>query len=153
MSAVPAEFIRRAAQLSEAATRPYPNSRKIFVPGSRADLRVAMREVHQSDTPALHGAEANPSIPIYDTSGPYTDPAAHIDLLRGLPPLRAGWIKERGDTERLSDFTSEYTRRRNRDVKLADIRFPEPPRPWRAKAGANVTQMHYARKGQVTPEM
>ena len=153
MSAVPAEFIRRAAQLSEAATRPYPNSRKVFVPGSRADLRVAMREVHQSDTPALHGAEANPSIPIYDTSGPYTDPAAHIDLLRGLPPLRAGWIKERGDTERLSDFTSEYTRRRNRDVKLADIRFPEPPRPWRAKAGANVTQMHYARKGQVTPEM
>ena len=153
MIAVPAEFIRRAAQLSEAATRPYPNSRKVFVPGSRADLRVAMREVHQSDTPALHGAEANPSIPIYDTSGPYTDPAAHIDLLRGLPPLRAGWIKERGDTERLSDFTSEYTRRRNRDVKLADIRFPEPPRPWRAKAGANVTQMHYARKGQVTPEM
>ncbi len=153
MSAVPAEFIRRAAQLSEAATRPYPNSRKVFVPGSRADLRVAMREVHQSDTPALHGAEANPSIPIYDTSGPYTDPAAHIDLLRGLPPLRAGWIKERGDTERLSDFTSEYARRRNRDVKLADIRFPEPPRPWRAKAGANVTQMHYARKGQVTPEM
>ena len=153
MSAVPAEFIRRAAQLSEAATRPYPNSRKVFVPGSRADLRVAMREVHQSDTPALHGAEANPSIPIYDTSGPYTDPAAHIDLLRGLPPLRAGWIKERGDTERLSDFTSEYARRRNRDVKLADIRFPEPSRPWRAKAGANVTQMHYARKGQVTPEM
>ncbi|MHB8424653.1 MAG: phosphomethylpyrimidine synthase ThiC [Gammaproteobacteria bacterium] len=153
MSAVPADFIRRTAQLSAEATRPYPNSRKVFAPGARADLRVAMRAVSQSDTPALHGAEANPPIPIYDTSGPYTDPAAHIDLLRGLPPLRAGWIGERGDTERLPDFTSEYTRRRNKDARLADIRFPEPPRPRRAKAGASVTQMHYARQGQVTAEM
>ena len=153
MSAVPEEFIRRTAQLSSEATRPYPNSRKIFLIGTRADLRVGMREVAQSDTPALHGAEANPPIPIYDTSGPYTDPAAHIDLLTGLPLLRAAWIAERGDTEPLADFTSEYTRRRNRDPKLADIRFPTPPKPRRAKAGACVTQMHYARKGTVTPEM
>ncbi len=153
MSAVPADFIRRTAQLSAEATRPYPNSRKVFVPGARADLRVAMREVSQSDTLALHGAEANPPIPIYDTSGPYTDPAACIDLLRGLPPLRAGWIAERGDTQPLNDFTSEYTRRRNRDTKLADIRFPAPPKPRRAKVGANVTQMHYARRGTITPEM
>ncbi len=153
MSAIPEEFIRRTAQLSEEATRPYPNSRKLWVPGSRPDLRVGMREVRQSETPALHGAEANPPIPLYDTSGPYTDPAAHIDLVRGLPPLRARWIEERADTQPLSDFTSEYTRRRNRDSKLADIRFPEPPKPRRAKAGANVTQMHYARKGIVTPEM
>ena len=153
MSAIPEDFIRRTAQLSEDATRPYPNSRKLWVSGSRPDLRVGMREVRQSETPALHGAEANPPIPLYDTSGPYTDPAAHIDLLRGLPLLRAGWIEERGDTQPLNDFTSEYARRRNRDSKLADIRFPEPPKPRRAKAGANVTQMHYARRGTVTPEM
>ena len=153
MSAIPEEFIRRTAQLSEEATRPYPNSRKLLVPGSRPDLRVGMREVQQSDTPALHGAESNPPIPLYDTSGPYTDPAAHIDLVRGLPPLRACWISERGDTQPLSDFISEYTRRRNKDAKLADIRFPAPPKPRRAKADANVTQMHYARKGVITPEM
>ncbi|HET7650882.1 MAG TPA: phosphomethylpyrimidine synthase ThiC, partial [Gammaproteobacteria bacterium] len=153
MSAVPEEFLRRTSQLSEEATRPYPNSRKLFVPGSRADLKVAMREVLQSDTPALHGAEANPPIPVYDTSGPYTDPDAHIDLLAGLPAYRARWIEERGDTEQLSDFSSDYTRRRNQDPKLADIRFPNPPKPKRAKAGANVTQMHYAKQGIVTPEM
>jgi phosphomethylpyrimidine synthase len=153
MSAVPQEFIHRTAQLSAEATRPYPNSSKTFVQGLRPDMRVGMREVRQSDTPALHGAEANPPIPVYDTSGPYTDPAAHIDLMRGLLPLRATWIAERGDTELLADFTSEYARRRNRDSKLADIRFPVPPEPRRAKAGANVTQMHYARKGVVTPEM
>ncbi len=153
MSAIPEEFIRRTAQLSEDATRPYPNSRKLFAAGSRPDIRVGMREVQQSDTPALHGAESNPPIPIYDTSGPYTDPAAHIDLVRGLPALRAHWITERGDTQQLSDFTSAYTRRRNKDAKLADIRFPAPPKPRRAKAGANVTQMHYAHRGVVTPEM
>jgi phosphomethylpyrimidine synthase len=153
MSAVPQEFIRRTAQLSEEATRPYPSSRKIFVQGSRPDLSVGMREVRQSDTPALHGTESNPPIPLYDTSGPYTDPAAHIDLVRGLPPLRAAWIAERDDTEPLGDFTSDYTRHRNRDTKLADIRFSTPPKPHRAKAGANVTQMHYARRGLITPEM
>ncbi|MDE2140245.1 MAG: phosphomethylpyrimidine synthase ThiC [Gammaproteobacteria bacterium] len=153
MSAVPEEFIRRTAQLSSEATRPYPGSRKLFMPGSRADLRVGMREVSQFDTPALHGAEANPPIPVYDTSGPYTDPHAHIDLLAGLPPLRRPWIAERDDTEQLGDFTSEYTRRRNRDPKLADVRFPAPPKPRRAQAGVNVTQMHYARRGIITPEM
>ncbi|MGA9855822.1 MAG: phosphomethylpyrimidine synthase ThiC [Gammaproteobacteria bacterium] len=153
MSAIPEDFIRRTTQLSEETTRPYPNSSKRFVPGSRPDIKVGMREVRQSDTPALHGAESNPPIPIYDTSGPYTDPAAHIDLVRGLAPLRARWITERGDTQQLNDFTSEYTRSRNKDAKLADIRFPQPPKPRRAKASANVTQMHYARQGVVTPEM
>jgi len=153
MSAIPEDFIRRTAQLSEEATRPYPNSRKLLVAGSLPDIKVGMREVQQSDTPALHGAETNPPIPIYDTSGPYTDPAAHIDLVRGLAPLRERWIGERGDTQQLNDFTSEYTRRRNKDTRLADIRFPQPPKPRRAKADANVTQMHYARRGLVTPEM
>ncbi|MDE2460157.1 MAG: phosphomethylpyrimidine synthase ThiC, partial [Gammaproteobacteria bacterium] len=153
MSAVPEEFIRRTARLSAEVTRPYPSSRKLFMQGLRPDLRVGMREVQQSDTPALHSVEANPPIPVYDTSGPYTDPGAHIDLLRGLPALRAAWIAERGDTELLGDFTSEYTRRRNRDPKLTDIRFPAAPKPRRAKTGANVTQMHYARRGTVTPEM
>ncbi|MGH8278779.1 MAG: phosphomethylpyrimidine synthase ThiC [Gammaproteobacteria bacterium] len=153
MSAVPEEFIRRTAELSAEATRPYPSSHKVFVPGTRSDVRVGMREVQQSDTPGLHGAEANPPIPIYDTSGPYTDPAAHIDLLNGLPRLRASWIAERGDTERLADFTSQYTRFRNANPALDRVRFPVPPRPRRARSGAKVTQMHYARAGLVTPEM
>ena len=133
MSAIPEEFIRRTAQLSEEATRPYPNSSKLFVPGSRPDLRVGMREVQQSDTPALHSTKSNPPIPIYDTSGPYTDPAGHIDLVRGLLALLEHWISERSDTRQLGDFTSEYTRRRNKDAKLgtsaSPTAHPAAPRP------------------------
>ena len=99
MSAIPKEFIQTAARLSEEVTRPYPGSRKIYLQGSRPDVRVGMREVQQQDTSASFGLEKNPPVTIYDTSGPYTDPDASIDLRKGLLPLRAAWIAERGDTE------------------------------------------------------
>ncbi|MEJ2646548.1 MAG: phosphomethylpyrimidine synthase ThiC, partial [Gammaproteobacteria bacterium] len=153
MSAIPEEFVRKTAQVSEDVTRPFPNSRKIYVTGSRPDVRVPMREVTQAATAASMGAEENPPITVYDTSGPYTDPQARIDLLAGLPALRQAWIIQRDDTEELSGPTSEYGRARAEDPALAHLRFEHIRRPRRAKAGANVTPMHYARKGIVTPEM
>ena len=102
MSAIPEDFIRKTARLSNEVTRPFPNSRKIHVQGSRPDIRVPMRQVEQADTPASFGSEQNPPITIYDTSGIYTDPDATIDLMRGLPALRDVWIEERGDTEQLT---------------------------------------------------
>ena len=153
MSAIPEEFVRRTAQVSEAVTRPFPRSRKIFVQGSRPDLRVPMREVTQHSTRLSGGVEENPPITVYDTSGPYTDPAATIDLLRGLPELRDAWIRERGDTERLDGPTSEYGRARAADPALHSLRFEHICAPRRALPGRNVSQMHYARRGVVTPEM
>ena len=152
------QFIATQAKVDEAAIAPLPNSRKIYVEGSRPDIRVPMREISQSDTPASFGAEPNPPIYVYDCSGIYTDPAARIDIRSGLPALRAGWIAERGDTEQLADLSSEFGRERAADSKLDELRFPGLHRkPLRAKAGANlsgnVTQMHYARRGIVTPEM
>ena len=153
MSAIPQDFVRATAELSAAATRPFPNSRKLYLTGSRPDLRVPLREIAQQPTPTGFGIEANPPVPVYDSSGPYTDPAATIDLLAGLPSVRAGWIEERGDTERLTGPTSAYGRARAADPALASLRFEHLRVPRRAKAGANVTQMHYARRGIVTPEM
>ncbi|MDG6348148.1 phosphomethylpyrimidine synthase ThiC [Luteimonas sp. 8-5] len=153
MSAVPSDLIRQTEQLSEAVTRPIPGSRKIHVPGSRPDLRVPMREIVQSQTPTLFGGEDNPPITVYDTSGPYSDPQARIDLGAGLAPLRAQWIAERGDTEALEALSSSFGRGRETDARLDAVRFPNRPLPRRAVAGANVTQMHYARRGIVTPEM
>ncbi|HLM53660.1 MAG TPA: phosphomethylpyrimidine synthase ThiC, partial [Pseudoxanthomonas sp.] len=148
-----ASLLQRTQQLSESVTRPIPGSRKIFVEGSRSDLRVAMREIVQSQTPTLFGGEDNPPITVYDPSGPYTDPQARIDLRTGLPALRARWIEERGDTEVLPRLSSEFGRGRETDPRLDAVRFPSRARPRVAKAGANVTQMHYARRGLVTPEM
>jgi len=153
MSAIPEEFIQKTTRLSEEVTRPYPGSRKIYVQGSRADLRVGMREIQQADTPASFGAENNPPITVYDTSGPYTDPSAKIDLLLGLPDVRGAWIDERNDSEWLDGPSSEFGRARAGDAALAKLRFEHIRRPRRARAGANVTQMHYARKGIITPEM
>ncbi len=153
MSAIPQEFLNKTAALSEDATRPYPNSRKIYVEGSRPDIRVGMREIDQTDTPLAQGVEKNPPVPVYDTSGPFTDPDAKIDLLKGLAPLRALWIEERKDSEELADLSSEFGRARKNDPKLASLRFEHIRTPRRAKAGRNVTQMHYARKGTITPEM
>ncbi len=153
MSAVPEEFIRRTQALTEDATRPFARSRKVHVEGSRPDIRVPMREISLTDTPALFGAEQNPAYHAYDTSGPYTDPAAHIDLLKGLAPLRAKWIEERGDSETLAQPSSEFMRRRESDPKLAHMRFERRRPVRRARAGANVSQMHYAKRGIVTPEM
>jgi phosphomethylpyrimidine synthase len=112
-----------------------------------------LREFVQSDTLALFGAEKNPPIFVYDTSGPYTDPQARIDIRQGLFALRTKWIEERDDTEELSGLTSRYGHERLNDPKLADMRFSLKRKPRRARGGRNVTQMHYARKGMVTPEM
>ncbi|HXV11753.1 MAG TPA: phosphomethylpyrimidine synthase ThiC, partial [Burkholderiales bacterium] len=153
MAAANPKFIAAAARIDDGAVQPLPNSRKVYVTGSRPDLRVPMREVSQADTPASFGAEKNPPIFIYDTSGPYTDPAVAIDIRRGLPALRAQWIAERGDTEELPGPTSSYGRDRLSDPKLMSLRFELKRRPLRARPGLNVTQMHYARRGMVTPEM
>ncbi|MFZ5462628.1 MAG: phosphomethylpyrimidine synthase ThiC [Pseudomonadota bacterium] len=147
------KFIASQARVDEAAIQPLPNSRKVYVQGSRPDIRVPMRQIVQSDTPTAMGGEKNPPIFVYDTSGPYTDPQAAIDIRKGLPALRARWIEERGDTEELGGLTSAYGRERERDPRLAAMRFDLKRRPRRAKAGRNVTQMHYARRGIITPEM
>ncbi len=147
------KFVAATAHVDEAAIQPLPRSRKIHLEGSRPDIRVPMREISQSDTPASFGAEKNPPIYVYDTSGPYTDPKVTIDIRAGLAPLRAVWIDERGDTEVLPGPTSHYGVERLRDPKLAEMRFDLRRRPRRAKPGMNVTQMHYARRGMVTPEM
>ncbi|WP_068808602.1 phosphomethylpyrimidine synthase ThiC [Thauera phenolivorans] len=148
------KFIAAEAQVDEAAIAPLPNSRKVYVEGSRPDIRVPMREIVQADTPASFGAEPNPPIFVYDCSGPYSDPLAHVDIRSGLPALRQQWIDERGDTELLAGLSSEFGRERAADPALDELRFPGLHRkPRRAKAGANVTQMHYARRGIVTPEM
>ncbi|MGB0128307.1 MAG: phosphomethylpyrimidine synthase ThiC, partial [Rhodocyclaceae bacterium] len=148
------KFVATQAHVDEAAVQPLPNSRKIYVQGSRPDIRVPMREVCQADTPTAMGGEPNPPVTVYDCSGPYTDPQAKIDVRSGLPALRQAWIEERGDTELLSGLTSDYGRQRAGDHGLDELRFPGLHRkPRRAKAGANVTQMHYARQGIVTPEM
>jgi len=147
------KFLAATARVDEAAIQPLPNSRKIHVQGSRPDLRVPMREIRQADTPASFGAEPNPPIYVYDSSGPYTDPEARIDIRQGLPPLRQGWVLERDDTEELPGPTSEFGRVRLADPKLAEMRFGLKRRPRRARTGANVSQMHYARRGIVTPEM
>jgi phosphomethylpyrimidine synthase len=125
MNAIPkpaADLLQQTGQLSESVTRPIPGSRKIFVEGSRPDLRVAMREIAQTQTPTLFGGETNPPITVYDPSGPYTDPDARIDLSVGLPALRAKWIEERGDTELLPQLSSAFGRGREHDPKLAGVR-------------------------------
>ncbi|MES1946855.1 phosphomethylpyrimidine synthase ThiC [Salinisphaera sp. C84B14] len=152
MSAVPKD-LAVSARLADEMREPFPNSRKIHETGSRPDIRVPMREVSQSNTPATFGVEKNPPITIYDCSGPYTDPEAAIDLTRGLPALRAAWIEERGDTELLEGLSSQFGRARAEDASTGHLRFPDVRVPRKAKAGANVSQMHYARQGIVTPEM
>ena len=139
------KFLAATAHVDDAAVKPLPSSEKVYLTGSREDLRVPMRAVSQS--------EGNPTILVYDTSGPYTDPQARIDIRKGLAPLREKWVEERGDTERLDGPSSEYGRVRLADPKLAELRFDLKRRPRRAKAGRAVTQMHYAKKGIVTPEM
>jgi phosphomethylpyrimidine synthase len=148
------KFTADAARVDAAVIKPLPNSRRIYVEGSRPDIRVPMREIAQGDTPTAFGGEKNPPIFVYDCSGPYGDPRADIDLRRGLPALRAGWIAERGDSEELANPTSRYGRERLADPALDELRFPGLRRkPRRAKPGRNVTQLHYARQGVITPEM
>lgn len=122
-----------------------PAARKVYITGGRPDIRVPMREV-ELEAP-------NPPIQLYDTSGPYTDPQEQLDVRQGLAPRRTHWIHERGDVETLPRSTSEYRRAREADPELASLRFEHTRQPLRAKAGKRVTQLHYARRGEITPEM
>jgi len=143
-----------AATAIDESCQPIAGSRKIHVIGSREDIRVPMREIRQDPTPLADGKfEDNPPVTVYDTSGPYTDPDVQIDVRKGLAPIRLNWIQERDDTEELPGLTSEYGRKRAVDVKVAGLRFEHVRTPLRAKAGKNVSQMHYARQGIITPEM
>lgn len=137
----------------EVAVEQFACSQKIYVEGSRPDIRVPMRQIALEDTSASFGAEKNPSIMVYDTTGPWTDPSIKVDVRTGLPALRTPWIEERNDTDLLDEPSSVYGTERMNDPKTADLRFEHLRQPRRAKAGSNVTQMHYAKKGIITPEM
>lgn len=153
MSVSKLDLIAKTSKLSEEVTKPFPRSRKVYIKGSLNNVRVGMREVECSDTPTSFGAEQNPSIPIYDTSGPLTDPDANIDLSQGLPSIRADWIDRRADTAVLAGPSSDFGRARAVDPKTEHMRFAVNHTPRKAIADNNVTQMHYAKKGMITPEM
>lgn len=136
----------------------HPNSRRIFIEGSRADIRVPLREIQLADTFVGGTKEApqfepNEPVPVYDTSGPYGEEAAPIDVRRGLPRLREAWMLERADTDALDGLSSTFTQERLADEGLDHLRFEHLPSARRAKPGRRVTQLHYARQGIVTPEM
>jgi len=134
---------------------PFPASRKIYVQGDLHDIRVAMREISLDATRDSFNntLTPNPPVSVYDTSGPYTDPAVEIDVREGLPLLREQWIINRGDTEQLSSISSAYGRQRLADGSLDSLRFGHLRAPRKARSQSNVTQLHYARKGIITPEM
>jgi phosphomethylpyrimidine synthase len=131
----------------------YPGSHKQYLQGSRNDLRVPYRKIYLSPTHHRDRVQENPPIPVYDTSGPYTDPEIEIVIGRGLPKLRNHWIEERGDTELVRVHSSRYAQRQHDGPLTLQVRFPWSPEPRRARNGCNVSQMHYARRGIVTPEM
>lgn len=134
--------------------QPFPNSKKVYLRGSLPDVNVPMREITLSDTLLLDGKyEKNPPIIVYDSSGPYTDPNVKIDIYQGIKAIRKSWVEAREDTEILPNITSQYGRVRQNDEKLKQIRFPHLRPPRKAQSGKNVTQLHYARKGIITPEM
>ena len=138
-------------------TRALPASRKVYIQGSRPDIQVPMREITLTDTPVggfgKAEGEKNPPFYVYDTSGVYTDPNVKIDLTKGLPKLRQAWIEARGDTEQLAKLSSQYGNERANDIATANLRFGHIDKPRRAINGKNVTQMHYAKQGIITPEM
>ncbi len=156
----PAEpaLLRDTAEVDPDSIQAFPASKKIYVEGSRPDLRVPMREISLTPTPVA-GAdgqtimEPNPPLRVYDTSGPYTDPEANIDIRRGLASVRDAWIEDRADTEVLSGDSSEYSRLRAADLRLESLRFDLKRKPRKALPGRNVSQLHYARQGIITPEM
>lgn len=134
-------------------TKQFPNSKKIYIQGSRNDIQVPMRQISLTNTLLKNGTQANPPINVYDTSGAYTDENIKIDLQKGLNSVRDNWIKERKDTEQLSSFSSKYSNKRLEDSKLNNLRFEHLKKPLKAKPGKNVSQMHYAKRGIITPEM
>ncbi|MEQ1119335.1 phosphomethylpyrimidine synthase ThiC [Acinetobacter junii] len=149
----PADISAQHEQDAKDLTRILPASKKVYVEGSRPDIQVPFREISLTDTPTGLGGEHNPPIMVYDTSGVYTDPNVQIDLKKGLPLVRQSWIEERNDTDVLETLSSEFGQARLKDIRTADIRFAHIQNPRRAKAGKNVTQMHYAKQGIITPEM
>ena len=154
MSASSQNILSQTAQLDPISTQPFPNSKKIYVIGSSPNIRVPMREITLSDTVLEDGKrEPNSPVTVYDSSGPYTDPEVTIDIRQGLPSVRSAWVEERGDTEILTTKTSHYGKNRLTDPNLKVLRFAPLKKPRRAKASHNVTQMHYAKCGIVTPEM
>ncbi len=156
MSQSKTKFDAHSAHVDTAAIKPLPNSHKIYVEGSRPDIRVPMRQITQSDTPldmTPGDSEKNPPLYVYDTAGPYNDPMATIDIRKGLPALRARWIEERNDTAPLTAPSSDYGQIRAENPALTQMRFKAHRPIRRAKSGHNVTQMHYARNGIITPEM
>ena len=134
---------------------PFPASRKIYVPGKLHPIKVAMREIEVGETrdTFTQSVTSNPALTVYDTSGPYTDPAVEIDVREGLPRLKEGWIMERGDVQQLERVSSVYGRRRQEDADLDGLRFSHIQPPKKAKVGLAVTQLAYARRGIITPEM
>ncbi|MBK4991303.1 phosphomethylpyrimidine synthase ThiC [Pseudomonas sp. S36] len=145
--------LSESAQVDQQSVQPFPRSRKVYVEGSRPDIRVPMREISLDDTPTDFGGETNAPVLVYDTSGPYTDPSVLIDVRKGLADVRSAWIEARGDTERLAGLSSHFGQERLNDAELAKLRFAHVRNPRRAKPGANVSQMHYARQGIITAEM
>lgn len=153
MNAVSVPPLHQSVTSKKTSIQPFSASEKIYLEGSRPDIRVPMRKITQSDTPTSLGSVKNPEVCVYDTSGPYTDPTVSIDLCQGLPSLRTDWISERNDTEELKKWSSDYSHARQVDSALDALRFTHCRKPRRARYGANVTQMHYARRGIITPEM
>jgi len=147
------DLSEKLADDSYDAQQPLPNSRKVYIEGSRPDIRVPMREISLSPTQTNAGDEENAPILVYDTSGAYTDPEVELDLQKGLPDVRSGWIEERDDTAFLTGLSSRYGNARRDDESLNHLRFEHLKQPRKAKAGKNVSQMHYARAGVITPEM
>ncbi len=139
--------------LSTEALQPFPNSKKIYVEGSRPDIRVPMREISLAETHTEKGVEHNPPVTVYDSSGAFSDPDAKLNLHQGLEPIRQAWIDERDDTEQLDKISSAYGQQRLDDNSLDELRFQNLRLPRKAKAGKNVSQMHYAKQGIITPEM
>lgn len=146
-------LIAQHEQDAQDLTRILPASKKVYLQGSRPDIQVPMREIKLSTTPTGLGGEDNSPLLVYDTSGAYTDPNIEIDLNKGLPHIRETWLEQRGDSEVLEQLSSTFGQTRLRDISTAEIRFRHLQKPRRAKRGHNVTQMHYAKQGIITPEM
>lgn len=142
-----------SAKVDQQSVQPFTRSQKIYVQGSRPDILVPMREISLDVTPTDFGGEINAPVVVYDTSGPYTDPNVIIDVRKGLGDVRSPWIEARSDTERLAGLSSNFGQERLADPELTKLRFAHVNNPRRAKPGANVSQMHYARKGIITAEM
>ncbi|MGK4362993.1 phosphomethylpyrimidine synthase ThiC [Ectopseudomonas chengduensis] len=153
MSTQQQKNLSESAQVDQQSVQPFPRSQKVYVQGSRPDIRVPMREISLDVTPTDFGGEINAPVTVYDTSGPYTDPNVTIDVRKGLADVRSAWIEDRDDTEKLPGLSSEFGQRRLNDAELTKMRFAHVRNPRRAKAGHNVSQMHYAKQGIITPEM